>query len=257
MTGNSTSSSEDPASLRDINTEWSLLRLAHEDATSGSDAARRAMLLRYGPAVRRYVAVVVRDPHAADEVAQDVMVRMMRGDFGVADPKRGRFRDLLRHSVRNMVRNYYSKENRRRGVELDESLEPAGDDAPDDPWLSEWVRTLLDSTWRALERYQAQTSGSVPYTVLKLREEFPGDESDVLAERLSQKSGKTFNAAGARQQLRRARLRFAQLLIEEVAQGLRDPSPDAVEDELINLGLMEYVRDFLPDDWKETGLLKE
>lgn len=250
-------SSDDPASLRDINTEWSLLRLAHEDTIAGSDAARRAMLLRYGPAVRRYVAVVVRDPHAADEVAQEVMVRMMRGDFGVADPKRGRFRDLLRHSVRNMVRNYYAKENRRRGVELDESLEPAADEAPDDPWLSEWIRTLLDSTWRALERYQAQTSGSVAYTILKLRQEHPDDESEVLAERLAKSAGKSFNAAGARQQLRRARLRFAQYLVEEVAQGLRDPSPQAVEDELMSLGLMEFVRDFLPDDWQQSGVLRE
>lgn len=249
-------STDDDPSLCELATQWSLLRLAHDDAMSGSDAARKSLLLRYSAAVRRYLGAIVKDSHAADEVAQEVMVRMMRGDFGVADRERGRFRDLLRHAIRNMVRNHYTKENRRRGVELDDELLPAGDDSPSDPWLGEWVRTVLDMAWRALESYQAATPGSVACTVLRLRQDYPDDDSEALAARLSAAAGKSFNAAGARQQLRRARLRFAQLLVEELARGLRDPSPEAIEQELSNLGLLEYVRDFLPDDWKEKGELR-
>jgi hypothetical protein len=111
-------------------------------------------------------------------------------------------------------------------------------------------------TWRALESYQATTSGSVAYTLLRLRTDFPDDDSAALADRLTAASGKSFNAAGARQQLRRARLRFAQLLVEEIARGLPHPSPEAVEEELASLGLMEYVREFLPDDWREKGELR-
>ena len=54
----------------------------------------------------------------------------------------------------------------------------------------------------------------------------------------------------ARQQLRRARVKFAELLIEEIADGLEDASPDDVEEELAALGLMDYVRD-LPPDWRQ------
>jgi hypothetical protein len=36
------------------------------------------------------------------------------------------------------------------------------------------------------------------------------------------------------------------LLVEEVADGLADPSPDQVTDELIALGLYEHVRHVLP-----------
>lgn len=244
------------AELADLATQWSLLRLAHQDTQPGSAAARQTLVLRYSSSVRRYVAVMVRDPHVADEVAQEVMVRLMKGDFGVADPQRGRFRDLLRHSIRNMVRNHYAKENRRTGVPLDEQFLPGEEDALADPWLNEWVRSVLDLTWKALERYQSETSGSVPYTVLRLRSEHADEDSKQLAQRLSDATGRPFNAAAARQQLRRARLRFAQLLVEEIARGLHDPSPEMVENELTSLELMSYVRDFLPDDWREKGELR-
>ncbi len=243
-------------SLRDMATQWSLLRLAHDDATAGSQSARQAMVVRYSAAVRLYVALLLRDSHVADEVAQEVMVRMLRGDFAVADPQRGRFRDLLRHSVRNMVRNYTAKENRRRGSELDEELTPGEESTADDPWLEAWTKSLVEMAWRGLEAYQAETPGSVAATVLRLSQEHPDEDSTALAARLSQQSGKQFNAAAARQQLRRARLRFAQLIVEEVARGLRDPSTQAVEDELIALELMPLIKDFLPNDWREAGQLR-
>jgi hypothetical protein len=39
---------------------------------------------------------------------------------------------------------------------------------------------------------------------------------------------------------------FAQLLVEEVAKTLDQASPSDVEEELTDLGLMTYVRDYLP-----------
>lgn len=242
-------------SLAQIATQWSLLRLAHEDTVAGSAAARQALLLRYNRAVRRFVGLLVRDPQAADDVAQDAMVRMMRGDFAKADATRGRFRDLLRQALRNMVRNHWTKENRRTGEPLgDEQF--ASDDATDDPWLAEWTTIVLETAWRGLADYQQQTKGNIAHTVLKLRTDFPDDDSEQLAARLSANLKKPINAAATRQQLRRARLRFAQLLAEETARGLTNPTPEAVEEELTNLGLLEYVRDFLPADWRTQGQLR-
>lgn len=62
--------------------------------------------MRYAPAIRRFVQVVVRDPSLADELSRDAIVRVLRGDFAGADPSRGRFRDLLKTAIRNMARNY-------------------------------------------------------------------------------------------------------------------------------------------------------
>ena len=44
---------------------------------------------------------------------------------------------------------------------------------------------------------------------------------------------------------------FAELLVEEVAQTLEESAAAAVEAELIETGLMSYIRDFLPAAWRE------
>src|SRR2546430_1665631 len=97
--------------LEDIPTRWSLLRLATEPATQAGPA-RKALVLRYAGAIRGYVGAMTPDSADADELAQDIVVRLLRGDFAGADPARGRFRDLLKVSVRNQVRTFLSKKSR-------------------------------------------------------------------------------------------------------------------------------------------------
>ena len=91
--------------------------------------------------------------------------------------------------------------------------------------------------------------------VLRLRIEHPEDDSEQLAARLMEAAGRPFRADALRQQFA-DRLRFAQLLVEEMACGLDDPTPERVEEDLCEVGLMEYVRDFLPPDWRSRGQLE-
>jgi hypothetical protein len=44
---------------------------------------------------------------------------------------------------------------------------------------------------------------------------------------------------------------FAQLVLREVQQTLDAPSIQQLEEELIEIGLMKHVRDFLPTDWRK------
>ena len=46
--------------------------------------------------------------------------------------------------------------------------------------------------------------------------------------------------------------RCARLLVDEVTPTLDGGTPDYVEEELCELGLMGYVRDFLPPDWRDA-----
>ena len=46
-------------------------------------------------------------------------------------------------------------------------------------------------------------------------------------------------------------MKFAELLVDEIADGLQQPSADDIEAELVALGLIEYVRKLLPPEWKE------
>ncbi|MCA9196754.1 MAG: hypothetical protein KDA87_04420 [Planctomycetales bacterium] len=242
--------------LGNIQTQWSLVRRAHEASIVGesASAARQALVMRYASAIRRFVQVIVRDPNMADELSQDAMVRLLKGDFAGADPQRGRFRDLLKTAIRNMARNNWAKENRRTGVDFDLSLldgdQEDMSDRLDEAWTSRWRENLMSIVWDKLKSWEASQPSSLAYTVLKLRSEFPNDSSTELAERLSQQAGREVKPDTTRQQLRRARVRFVEFLVEEIAQGLPEPTPEHLRDELISLGLFTSVKDVLPAQWQ-------
>ena len=234
-----------------IETRWSMLRRAHHGTMASGSEARNALVMRYSPAIRSYVRAMTRNEEEADELSQDVVVRILKGDFAGADPDRGRFRDLLKIAVRNMVRNHWDKANRRRPAELDVADADEGALDPDnDPWLEGWRNNLLSLTWSKLEDYEAENASSVAHSVLKLRAENPADDSKQLAEKLSARVGREVKPDTTRQQLRRARLRFAEFLVEEIADGLDEADPQRLQEELISLGLYEHVKDSLPDEWK-------
>lgn len=242
--------------LEAIPTRWSLVQQAHAGGPLNATAARQALVLRYAKSIRRYVGGMVKSAEDADELAQDVVMRLMKGDFAGADPTRGRFRDLLKTATRNMVHNHWAKANRRKTADADLDLVGKDDDA-DPRWEAEWQANVLDHAWAALKETERKTPTSPSFTLLKMRADFPDATSDELAEKLSAKTKTPVRADACRQMLRRARLRFAEALVTEVGVGLADPSPARVAEELAALGLLEYVRDFLPDDWATTGELKE
>jgi DNA-directed RNA polymerase specialized sigma24 family protein len=249
-----------PARLDEIATDWSLLRLAHQQTVTGAGPARDALALRYNGAIRGYVGALVKDAQDADELAQEALLRILRGDFARADPQRGRFRDFLKVAVHNLVRTYWNRKQRRAGKNVDVAqvaVADAGDPFSDAEWTARWQRSVLQLTWSALETHQRDHPGSIAWTLLRLRADHPDDDSTQLAARLSEAIGRSVRPATLRQHLRRARLRFAQLLIEEVARGLDEPTPQRVEEELVEVGLLEYVRDFLPPDWRQRGELQD
>jgi RNA polymerase sigma factor (sigma-70 family) len=244
-------SGSNPSRLEAISTRWSVLRQAHEGTATTAGEARQTLVLRYSPAVRRYVGALLRNDEEADDLAQDVVLRLLSGDFAGADPQRGRFRDLLKVAARNMVRNHWQRQKRRRPAELDVATLGAAEEHDDGPWLSAWRRSVLDLAWNDLKQEERDRPGSIAYTVLRLRADHPDDSSEELAARLSKKVGKPLRTDAVRQQLRRARVRFADLLIAEIGHGLKDATPEKIEEELVALGLLELVRDFLPAEWHQ------
>jgi DNA-directed RNA polymerase specialized sigma24 family protein len=248
-----------PTRLDQIPTQWSLLRIAHRNSMTGSGEARNVLVLRYAAAIRNYVGALIRNEHDADEVSQEVVIRLLRGQFASATPERGSFRRLLMVATHNLVRTYWSRQQRkpRADIDLGSIAGAAEESALEAEALASWKQSLLDMAWKGLEEYQNEHPGTVAYTLLRLRADYPDDESEALAGRLSAAAGKPFRADAVRQQLRRARVRFAQILLEEVSRGLDEPTPARVEEELIETGLMPYVEDLLPTDWRTRGELSE
>lgn len=230
-----------------IQTRWSLIQHAHSAGKPDSvGEARRLLVLRYSSAIRRYLGGIVRNDDLADELSQELVLRLMRGDFGGANPSFGRFRDFLKMAIRNVAKSAWQKSERRKTVDAELDLIGADNGGQTDlQWTEQWRKSVLDHAWN---RFLTDQGGkpSPGYLALKLKTEFPDADSDELAERLSQKTGTAIRADNFRQILKRARKRFAEHLFDEVRAGLDTESTERLEEELSALGLLDFVRDELP-----------
>lgn len=117
----------------------------------------------------------------------------------------------------------------------------AAEDAPDPDagFREQWRRELLNRTWAGLRR---DCGGDPPtlYDVLRRKADAPDRTSTQLADELTTGYGRPVTAANARQMLRRARVRFAELLRIEVAASVPTTEPAEVDAELADLGLLVY-----------------
>jgi RNA polymerase sigma-70 factor (ECF subfamily) len=239
--------------LSRVETHWTLLFRA--GAGPDRDAAAQ-LLLRYYAAAYRYLLSMVRDPAAAEELTQEFAVRFLRGDFRRADPGRGRFRDFLKTALRHLVIDHW----RRRGREQaplppdavpEVAAAPAELEALDQQFLQRWREELLAQAWGALRAVQEET-GQPFHTVLRWKAEVQGLSAAELAGRLGAAQGRAYSEVAARKLLQRARRRFAELLVEEVAHSLPGCTPAELEQELIDLDLLSYCRSALQHRGEST-----
>jgi RNA polymerase sigma-70 factor (ECF subfamily) len=227
--------------LDQISTEWALVH----------DSGR--FVRRYTPAIRKYLSALIRNRHDAEDVLQDFLLRVLTHGFLRVKREGGRFRDYLKAAVRNAALNHLQ----RRTAPMPGTRPSPGRLAADPPplaadrvWVAHWRETLLDRAWLALKRHQLHTPGNRAYTVLRLAVKYPGAASQALAARVGAATGHPLRADALRKQLSRARRLFAQYLVNQVAQTLDQATPDQMEEELCELGLMGYVRGLLPPDWR-------
>ena len=214
------------------------------------------IVVRYAPAIRGYLLMLLKDPNEADEVAQDFAMHMLTHRFGNASADRGRFRDYIKVAAKNAAITHLRR--KQRGAKLTGEMAhiadtAENDPAANDPWLPHWRQCLLDKVWRRLESRESRSLGNLCYTVLRLAVKHPKETSDVLARMASQSSGREVSAEAFRKQLSRARPIFAELLLTEVAATLKEPSPQRIEEELNDLGLMRFIQAYLPEDWRSRG----
>jgi RNA polymerase sigma factor (sigma-70 family) len=231
--------------LCSIATLWGLVCEAHEGPAEAAQAAQGQLLARYGGAVRRYLLASMRDEEAAEELFQEFALRFLSGDFRKADPQRGRFRDYVKTILYHlMVKHHKSRQRRPQALASDHpgpAVEPTLPGDRDPAFLASWRDDLLARCWEALS--QAEARGGPPfYTVLRYQADHPAVRSPQLAEQLGPRLGKTLTAAAVRQILHRAREKFADLLVEEVAHSLGNPTDDQLEQEFTDLGLLEHCR---------------
>ena len=232
--------------LGNVRTRWSLLRSAGKSESSIVEL-RNVLVLRYAAPIRSYVQGIVNNEDEADELAQDAVVRLLTGDFAGADPNRGRFRDFLKTALRNMVRNHWKRTKVRKTDSLIDDISD-GESELNDPWVGHWRKNLLDMAWADLKQIEETSANRIPYSVLNIRAENSDASSKELAALLSQRLGREVKPDAFRQQLKRARQRFVETLLNELRDGLDDPTESRVHDEVVALGLYPWLKESLSDE---------
>ena len=201
---------------------------------------------RYGRAIRKYLSTLIHDPNDAEEVEQEFMLRMIQKGFHTADSNKGKFRYYLVTIVRNAAMQWLCRRNQ---VPMSiEGLErmPVSD-ASQLEWTSDWRKCILKAAWKSLDKYQKRTTNNLFCTVLRASAQFPDVDSPTLAKQISEQTGQQLTPEAFRKQLSRARKRFADLIVQEVARTLVEPTLDGIKDELNCLDLMKYVEGYLPE----------
>lgn len=232
--------------LSQIETLWSVVRRAHGGEMVQAKSAQEELLARYGQAIHRYLRGAVRNDSAADDLYQEFAIRFVRGDFQRVSPERGRFRGFVKSVLFRMVVDYFRSGRVRRAAPLDDTP-PTEEDLDvtqvrtfNDVWRSE----MLERAWSSLEAEERLTAKPLA-TVLRTRVDHPELKSSGLADVLSATLGRPITSANLRVMLHRSRDAFADALLDAIAQSLDSPSPDELEEELVDLELLDYCRSAL------------
>src|SRR5262249_22528719 len=153
-----------------------------------------------------------------------------------------RFRNYLRICLGNLVADYHRR-RQRRPEGLGDREPELSDPPPEDElrYQQVWREDLLARALHALDRHEQRT-GQRLYSVLKLKMDHPEWRMERLVEELSRSGAGPVSADWVRLRLFRARAKLCELLRLEVKQTLREPTEEQVDEELAELGLLEYVR---------------
>ncbi len=212
----------------------------------------RHEVLRYYGAAFRYFLGILRDLDEATELTQAFAERFLRGDFKRHDPERGRFRDFLKKSLRHMVIDHWRKKKGHAETAPLPSDQMVSADWPgfqdEETLLRACQEDVLARTWEALAR-EDKKGDTTLHTILKFKIAHPDMRTRAMAKQLGPMLKKPMSDDSLRQALHRARSRFAELLLEEVAVLLGTRDRQKLEDELVDLKLLDYCRSGL-DRWR-------
>lgn len=233
--------------LNDISTQWSAVQRAHGKPASAAITARQNLLKQYQTAALRYLRGAIRDEDAVHDLFQEFVMRLLRGDFHRANPRRGRFRDYLKSALINLVNDYYrqsASQPRLLGTSAaDRIAADASFRQQEESFLDCCRQDLLEKTWDALRRQYPQH-----HELLRLVAESPQLSARELADRMTSEQNESPQPTLIRKRLQRAREKFADLLLEQVVLCMQTTQLARVRQELADLRLLGLCRSAL-DRW--------
>jgi RNA polymerase sigma factor (sigma-70 family) len=230
-------------------TRWSLI-LTSADLSGDDQKAGQALseLCRlYWRPIFSFVCRRGHSPEDAQDLTQDFFLMMLEGNWlKHADPNRGRFRSLLLNSLQNFLNDEVAKKRaQKRGGEMQfVSWDDWMAEAPSqltvpaqavESWPAErlfdlrWAATVVEQALRRL-REECESQGKLR-AFEALRPCLGAEREDVSYFTLSQTLGAP--EATVKRLVHRLRQRYRNLLREEVAETVANPSE--VDDEIRHL----------------------
>lgn len=185
-------------------------------------------------------------PHDAQDLTQGFFHYVVNtGLFATADRELGKLRTFLLTTFRRYLSGVHDHDtaSKRGGkmqiVSLDVEMgeeryvnEPADLVTPERLFERNWALSVLRSALRRLAVNEADAGREEQFTVLAPFLSPDGDICDTY-QTVAEKLGTTEEAA--RQTVSRLRRKFRDVLRQEIADTLRDPTPEQVDDELVSL----------------------
>jgi RNA polymerase sigma-70 factor (ECF subfamily) len=221
-----------PERLTTLETSWTQLKAAHQPGPAGQ-AAMHELISRYHDAVERYLRLKLRDRNLADEVLQEFWTKLLQGKLAGADQTKGRFRDYLRTVLHRLIVDHF-RGHKAQNLPPGDLLDPT---VPDAEYDRAWRTVILDRVFARLDTYEAATPKNRYASILRLRHDNPDASIDELAERLSTQLNQKVRPDAFRKTLQRARLKFFELLKQELRETIHPATTEDIEDEINELGL--------------------
>jgi len=234
------SSMTDPGTgvhLTELETSWTTIRTAHMPGPEGR-AAMSKLLGRYHDVVHRYLQLKLRDPNVADEVFQEFWTKLLTHKLAGADHNKGRFRDYLRTVLHRLIIDHFRR-RKLQALPPGDLLDPS---QPDADYERVWREAVLKRALSRLETHEAQTPKNCYATILNLRREHPKESIEEIAGRLGDRLGTRITPESFRKTLQRARMKFFELLVQELRETIHPATDSDIEDEIRALGLGHLYR---------------
>ena len=224
-------------------THWSLVLRAGQGGDAAAEASLAALCERYWFPVYAYTRRRGYDAHQAQDLTQEFFVRILEKNvLAAASPERGRFRSFLLTSAKNFLANAWDREQAekrgggRRPLSFDAAagesrlaLDPADHLTPDKVFERQWALTLLETVVARVQEEFALAGKERHFALLKgaLSGERAFSSYAAAAAELGVSEG------AARQAAHRLRKRYRELLRQEIAHTVADPSD--VDEEIRSL----------------------
>ena len=209
-------------------THWSLVLHAGQGDDSVAQQALETLCRAYWPAIYAYIRRTGQPPESAQDLTQEFFARLLeKGLIARADQQKGRFRSFLLTVLQRFLTDDHDRKTaqKRGGGKIPISLEdltreegrpfePAGSRTPEQEFDRRWALAMVDN---ALVRLQAEAERLGHQELFAaLRGHLDGDAAHGTLVAVAHRFG--LEEGAVKMRLRRWRLRYGELIREEVAQ---------------------------------------